>query len=664
MNLKKALRTFLINNAFYLWIILLFCMVTLVFDVRVALFEFLIFAILGIYYVINIFLRKRDILNYLNTLTNTIDSAHKDSLFNFPLPVVILKSDGTIAWYNEFFANLTNIDINKSDAFDKKISSLIPKFDFDLLYKESDSLVSYNFQIEDKHYHVFGNITKLENTDETCTVLYWDDRTEDELLKIRYNEEKFVSAVVVIDNYDDIIQDTPSADRPMLIATVDETLGEVANSVNGILKKQEKDRYFFYFDHKALNSFIHNEFEFIKEIRNIKIGNKFPLTLSVGIGCDADNMAQNDNYSFVALDMALGRGGDQVVIKDNEKYSFFGGKSKELEKRTRVKARIVSFALKELIEESENVLIMGHKHADVDVLGSALGLYRGCVTLNKEVKLLMQTYNSSVKNLIDLLDEEYNEFIINSSYASEIITKKTLIIVVDTHMRGLLEAPELLDRTNRIVVIDHHRRSADFIDNAVLTYHEPYASSASELITEMLQYLDNNIMIKRIEADALYAGIYLDTKNFTFKTGVRTFEAASYLKKIGIDTGYIKRLFQQKLDSVTKKWKILENAVFYNENIVFATCEKNDEDMQTIVAQAADELLNIKDVSCSFVICQLDENVIISARSFGEINVQVILEKLQGGGHMTMAGTTLKNVTVSEVVKMLEDVLDEYLKNK
>lgn len=664
MNLKKALRTFLINNAFYLWIILLFCMVTLVFDVRVALFEFLIFAILGIYYVINIFLRKRDILNYLNTLTNTIDSAHKDSLFNFPLPVVILKSDGTIAWYNEFFANLTNIDINKSDAFDKKISSLIPKFDFDLLYKESDSLVSYNFQIEDKHYHVFGNITKLENTDETCTVLYWDDRTEDELLKIRYNEEKFVSAVVVIDNYDDIIQDTPSADRPMLIATVDETLGEVANSVNGILKKQEKDRYFFYFDHKALNSFIHNEFEFIKEIRNIKIGNKFPLTLSVGIGCDADNMAQNDNYSFVALDMALGRGGDQVVIKDNEKYSFFGGKSKELEKRTRVKARIVSFALKELIEESENVLIMGHKHADVDVLGSALGLYRGCVTLNKEVKLLMQTYNSSVKNLIDLLDEEYNEFIINSSYASEIITKKTLIIVVDTHMRGLLEAPELLDRTNRIVVIDHHRRSADFIDNAVLTYHEPYASSASELITEMLQYLDNNIMIKRIEADALYAGIYLDTKNFTFKTGVRTFEAASYLKKIGIDTGYIKRLFQQKLDSVTKKWKILENAVFYNENIVFATCEKNDDDMQTIVAQAADELLNIKDVSCSFVICQLDENVIISARSFGEINVQVILEKLHGGGHMTMAGTTLKNVTVSEVVKMLEDVLDEYLKNK
>lgn len=664
MNLKKSLRTFLINNAFYLWIILLFSAVTFVFNTRVAIFEFLIFFALGIFYVITIVLRKRDVLNYLNTLTNTIDSAHKDSLFNFPLPVVILKSDGTIVWYNEFFAALTNIDINKSDAFDKKISSLIPEFDFDLLYKNFETLVSYNFKLNEKYYHVFGNITKLENTDETCTVLYWDDRTDDELLKTKYTNEKFVSSVIVIDNYDDIIQDTPSADRPMLIATVDETLEEVANSVNGILKKQEKDRYFFYFNKKTLEDFKSGEFGFVKDIKNIKIGNKFPLTLSIGIGCDGENMTQNDNFSYIALDMALGRGGDQVVIKDKEKYSFFGGKSKELEKRTRVKARIVSYALKELIEESENVLIMGHKNADVDVLGSALGLFRACTSFNKEVKLLMQSYNSSVKNLINLLDDEYDDFIINTSYASEIITKKTLIIVVDTHMRGLLEASELLERTNRIVVIDHHRRGADFIDNAVLSYHEPYASSASELITEMLQYLDNNIMINRVEADALYAGIYLDTKNFTFKTGVRTFEAASYLKKIGVDTGYIKKLFQQNLDCVTKKWKIVESAYFYNENIVFAICEKNDDDMQTIVAQASDELLNIKDVLCSFVICQSDDDVIISARSFGEINVQVILEKLNGGGHMTMAGARLKQTNVSIAVKMLEDTLEEYLKNK
>jgi len=664
MNLKKALRTFLINNAFYLWVILLFSVVTFAFDKKLALFEFTIFSILIIFYIVNIFLRKRDVVNYLNTLTNTIDSAHKDSLFNFPLPVVILKSDGTIVWYNEFFASLVKLDIDKSDAFDKKISSVIPEFDFELLYKEGDTAVSYNFKLEEKYYHVFGNITKIENSNETCTVLYWDDRTDDELLKIKYNEEKFVSSVVVIDNYDDIIQDTPSNDRPMLIATVDEILGEVANSVNGILKKQEKDRYFFYFDNKTLEGFIENNFDFIKNIKDIKIGNKFPLTLSIGIGCDGENMSQNDIFSFVALDMALGRGGDQVVIKNNEKYEFFGGKSKEVEKRTRVKARIVSFALKELIEESENVIIMGHKNADVDVFGSALGLYRACVTLNKEVKLLMQTYNSSVKNLIELLDEEYSELIINGAYASEIITKKTLVIVVDTHTRSLLESPELLERTNRIVVIDHHRRAADFIDNAVLTYHEPYASSASELICEMLQYIDNNIEIKRVEADALYAGIYIDTKNFTFKTGVRTFEAASYLKKIGVDTGYIKKLFQEKLDTVTKKLRIIENAFYYNDNIVIATCEKNDENMHTIVAQAADELLNIKDVLCSFVVCQFDENVIISARSFGDINVQVILEKLEGGGHMTMAGTTLKDIKVSEVIEMLKDVLDDYLKNK
>lgn len=450
----------------------------------------------------------------------------------------------------------------------------------------------------------------------------------------------------------------------MLIATFDEALTSLASEVNGILKKLEKDRYFFYFDNKALEHFIDTKFEFLKTFRDIRIGNKFPLTLSIGIGCDGESMAQNDAFLYVALDMALGRGGDQVVIKDKEKYSFFGGKSKEVEKRTRVKARIVSYALKELIEEAENVIIMGHRNADVDVMGSALGLFRACTALGKEVKLLMQSYNQSVKNLIDLLDGEYDDFIINEAYASEILTKKTLIIVADTHMKSLLEAPQLLERTSRIVVIDHHRRSADFIDNAVLTYHEPYASSASELITEMLQYMDSSIMLKRIEADALYAGIYLDTKNFSFKTGVRTFEAAAYLKKLGIDTVYIKKLFQVDMGTVAKKWRIIENAHFYKNNIVFATCEKSAEDMQTIVAQAADELLNVKGVTCSFVICQLGADVTISARSFGEINVQVILEKLSGGGHMTMAGAYIKNSSASDVETQLKNLLDEYLKNK
>ncbi len=664
MNLKKSLRTFIINNAFYLWVIFLFGVVTAFFDIRVAIFELIIFLGLAVFYVVTIVSKKREVLQYLNKLTNTIDSAHKDSLFNFPLPVVILTDNGTIAWYNEFFANILNIDFSKSDVFDVKISTLIPEFDFEGLYKEGASSVSYYFKLGEKYYHVFGNVTHIEDSEDSCVVLYWDDRSDDELLKIKYEEEKFVSAVMVIDNYDDILQDTPSADRPMLIATFDEALTSLASEVNGILKKQEKDRYFFYFDNKALEHFKETKFEFLKSFREIKIGNKFPLTLSIGIGCDGENMAQNDAFSYVALDMALGRGGDQAVIKDKDKYSFYGGKSKEIEKRTRVKSRIVSYALKELIEEAENVIIMGHRYADVDVMGSALGLFRACTSLEKEVKLLMQTYNQSVKNLIDLLGEEYDDFIINEAYASEIITKKTLIIVADTHMKSLLEAPQLLERTNRIVVIDHHRRSADFIDNAVLTYHEPYASSASELITEMLQYMDSSIMLKRVEADALYAGIYLDTKNFSFKTGVRTFEAAAYLKKLGVDTVYIKKLFQVDMNTVAKKWRIIESAHFYSNSIVYATCEKSTDDMQTVVAQAADELLNVKGVTCSFVICQIGTDVIISARSFGEINVQVVLEKMSGGGHMTMAGANIKNTTVAAVVETLKDVLDEYLKNK
>lgn len=664
MNLRKSLISFMINNAFYLWVILLFGIVTAFFDLRVAAFELIIFLGLAVFYIVTLVFRKREVMRYLSKLTTTIDSAHKDSLFNFPLPVVILSENGTITWYNEFFASLADIDFAKSDAFDKKINTIIPDFDFDSLYKDGDSSVSYYFKLGEKYYHVFGNITHIEDSDESCIVLYWDDRSDDELLKIKYEEEKFISAVMVIDNYDDIIQDTPSADRPMLIATFDEALTSLAAEVNGILKKLEKDRYFFYFDNKALRHFIDTKFEFLKDFRDIRIGNKFPLTLSIGIGCDGGSMAQNDAFSYVALDMALGRGGDQVVIKDKEKYSFFGGKSKEVEKRTRVKARIVSYALKELIEDAENVIIMGHRNADVDVMGSALGLFRACTALGKEVKLLMQSYNQSVKNLIDLLDDEYDDFIINEAYASEILTKKTLIIVADTHMKSLLEAPQLLECTSRIVVIDHHRRSADFIDNAVLTYHEPYASSASELITEMLQYMDSSIMLKRIEADALYAGIYLDTKNFSFKTGVRTFEAAAYLKKLGIDTVYIKKLFQVDMNTVAKKWRIIENAHFYKNNIVFAACEKSAEDMQTIVAQAADELLNVKGVTCSFVICQLGADVTISARSFGEINVQVILEKLSGGGHMTMAGAYIKNASVADVESQLKNLIDEYLKNK
>ena len=360
--------------------------------------------------------------------------------------------------------------------------------------------------------------------------------------------------------------------------------------------------------------------------------------------------------------MALGRGGDQVIVKNPEKYTFFGGKSKETEKRARVKARVAAYAMRQLVNENNDILIMGHKNADPDAFGAAIGLYRTIKYLGKNCKIVMETYNRTVSRLLEkFTDDEYEDLIINKAYANEIVTKSTLIFVVDTHVKSLLEEPSLLDVTKKVVVIDHHRRSTDFIQNPLITYHEPYASSTAELVTEIIQYIGDDIKPKKCEAEALYAGMYLDTKNFTFKTGVRTFEAASYLRRLGVDTVSVKKIFQIDMNTFMKKWAIMENAVTYKHCVSIATCVKNDADMQTIVAQVADELLNITDITCSFVLCDMGASIIISARSLGDYNVQVIMEKLGGGGHMTIAAAQLSGVSIDNAEKQLKSAIDEYI---
>ena len=663
MTPRKILKILTVKNAYYLWIVLLFSLATLFFEPHVAIYELCVFFVLLIYYIFDFIKNQKKFLSYIENLTLNIDTASRDSIFNFAIPVCVLKTSGIISWYNDKFAHLIGAKGDRNFAYDMNISDFFKDFAVESILPENSLKISFDIDHNDRTYHVFGNITNVESDDGKIAILYWDDKTDTMLLNKRYNDEKFVSSVIVCDNYDDVIQDTPSSERPMLVATLDNTLAEFANSVNGVIKKQEKDRYFFYFQKQYLEKFYEDKFSILNKVKEISIGNKIPITLSIGIGCDGQDMAQNDAFSYIALDMALGRGGDQAVIKDGEKFKFFGGNSKEFEKRTRVKARVVCYALKELVDECENVLIMGHKNADIDACGAAMGIYRMAVTLNKEAKIVMQTHNQSVKLYKDTLGQDYSDVFISAAYAGEIITKKSLLIIVDTHKRSLVEVPSLLDVTPRVVVIDHHRRSTDFIDKAVLTYHEPYASSASELVTEIIQYMDDPMILKKKEAEALYAGIYMDTKNFTFKTGVRTFESASFLKRIGVDTIQIKKLFQIDLSDMGKKWTIIENSYIYKDNIAIATCKENDEDMQTIVAQAADELLNIKNVVCSFVLCQTnDDTIFVSARSFGSINVQVILEKLGGGGHMTIAGAQLKDITMYEAVEALKDAIEDEIK--
>lgn len=657
MTRKRILRMLSLNVGYYLWVIFLLSLVTFLFDYRVAAFELLIFVVLTLYYIKTNRDRRTQIADYVNTLSLGVDNAAKDTLVNFPLPVVVLQLDGIIAWYNDLFSNM----LGNQELFEMSINEFVPELDLDNFHKD-DSKVSCDVEHNGRYYHVFGNIARIgETASEYLIVLYWDDRTSYEIIKEKYYKEKFVSAIIVIDNYDDLMQDTPAADKPKLTASIEEALEHWVQDTHGILKKYEKDRFFFYFEKRYLEEFISKNFDVLDAVRDISVGNKIPATLSIGIGYGGESMAENDAFSYSALDMALGRGGDQAIIKDNEQYHFYGGRSKEIEKRTRVKARVIAYAIRELITNSDDIIIMGHRNADIDVLGAALGLYRAIENTGKHARILMETYNQTVKRMMNQLDESYDEVFITRSYARELVSKSTLLFVVDTHKHTLVEEPELLKVAERIVLIDHHRRSTDFIENAVIIYHEPYASSTSELITEVIQYMDEDVNLTPQEAEALYAGIFMDTKNFTFKTGVRTFEAASYLRRVGVDTIEVKKLFQVDQDTMIKKLEIIEQAQVYRGCIAIAVCQQDADDMQTIVAQAADDLLNVTNITSSFVICSMGDSIIISGRSLGDINVQVILEKLGGGGHMTIAGAQLKDTTEEQALTELKEAIDDYL---
>lgn len=572
------------------------------------------------------------------------------------IPMVLIRHDGIIMWSNDGFAEICgNVVVRKSH-----IKEVISEFDlYDCINTPETDF--YKISHDGKQFLIDISSSHTDAGSENYYAIYFKDCTEYEILKEKYVSEKFVSAVIVVDNYDDVMIDVSNSDKPKVSAAIEETLNLYAQSVNGIIKKYEKDKFMFYFSNNGLNTFIKQRFDILEKVKDISVGNRLSPTLSIGVGYDGENMLQNESYAYKALDMALGRGGDQAIVKNDEKYQFFGGKTQETEKRTKVKARVVAEAIKQLLIENEEILIMGHRYADCDSFGAAIGLYRAVKSLGKSCKIVMETYNNTVFKMLDSFrDIEYEDLIINKAYANEIISRRTLVFVVDTHVKSMLEEPSLLDVSKKIVVIDHHRRNADFIENPLISYHEPYASSASELVTEIIQYMGDQVKLPKKESEALYAGIYMDTKNFTFKTGVRTFEAASYLKRLGVDTISIKRLFQIDINTFMKKWTIMENAITYRHSISIAKCVKNDVDMQTVIAQAADELLNISDINCSFVLCDMGGNVIISARSLGVYNIQVIMEKLGGGGHMTMAATQLPGVDLDSAEEMLKNAIDEY----
>ena len=599
---------------------------------------------------------KNRIIKHINNFMIKLKRDTDESILNFPIPATVVSSSGEIIWANDGFENLFK-GINK----DKYIENVIKELDEE--YDNNFSAIDKEISIHDKHYRLLGNIINVrrKNSKESMIMLYFIDRTDYYRLYRMYEDAKDCVGLIVIDNYDEVINDMTDTDRPQLLAVVERQLREWFAFTGGIFTKLERNKFLIVFEKKYIKAFTDSKFEILDSIKEITYSNKIPVTLSIGIIANDESKAMSFQSAVSAIDIALGRGGDQAVIKRNGKYEFFGGKSKEIEKRTRVKARVVAQALQELITESKNVIIMGHKNMDADALGAAIGVYRIAKTLNRGAYIVYNNSGMAIDGLIKRLGKQYNDVLIPTDNAISKITDKTLLVVVDTHKKDFVEAPELLDKLGKVVLIDHHRKSTDAIEDATLTFHEVYASSTSELVTEILQYVEEKLELPVPEAECLYAGILTDTKNFMYKTGVRTFEAAAYLKKIGVDVAAIKKMFQNDVDTYVAIADVIRNSDIVHNNIAIAVCSNEVDNHAQIAAQAADELLNLNGIETSFVLVDMGEYINISGRSNGSLNVQMVLEKLGGGGHMMIAGAQLRNTTMDEAKKMLLNAIDEVL---
>lgn len=606
--------------------------------------------------------KNNDLIKYVEGLGSQFDSINKHAIFNMPFPLVLIDELGTITWYNTAFLEM----IFEEDILNERIYELIPKFSMEDLLKRNDN-DPINIKYGEEYYKVFPNFVenrKTSNTGGKTIVLYWINNSKFVNLDKNHKDQKSIIGLVYVDNYDDIKNSTPDINRPLVLAEIDKRIGSYFNSHNGIVRKYENDKFIIMMEHSALQEIREKKIDLLDEIRELDIGNTIPITLSIGISATGENPLISYDYARAAIDIALGRGGDQAVVNEDGTFDFYGGKSKAMEKRNKVKSRVISYALRQFIDQADTVFVMGHKNPDMDSVGSGIGILRAIKNRNKKGYLILNGENPSIKNIMDKLRIDQPELlddIITPLEAEEIITNESLMILVDNHKPSFTEAPELLDLVEKRIVIDHHRRGAEFIKDPVLTYVEPYASSTSELVTEILTYISENINLTKFEAEALMAGITVDTKNFSFQTGVRTFEAAAVLKRAGADSIVVKQLFRDDFSTFINRAEVVTSAKIIYGRIAIGRLEKETDDALLIAAQSANELLNINGVEASFVLTMSNEKIHISGRSLGGISVQLILEKLGGGGHLTSAGTQLYGKTMDEVEKLLIDQIDKYL---
>lgn len=587
-------------------------------------------------------------------MNRNLESAAAEYMNSLPAPVAVIDESRQFVWYNQIFEEKISLG---QDVYGHDFETFV-NMDLSPLPNGGASICAVNGCI----YSVTAE--KFEKNEADFLVLYFHDETNYFNLKKHSDEQQQNVVIITIDNYDDIMQNAKESEKAQTSVETEKLIENFMNGTNGFIKKTSSNTFYAIIENRYLEHIISEKFKILDSARNIKISGKYPLTFSIGVGQNADSLAESETIARQCLDMALGRGGDQAVLKTENGYRFFGGVSKGVEKRSRAKTRIIANALQDLIENSGKVFIMGHRFGDLDSVGAACGLAGALNLLHKEVFIAVDRTKNLALNLIEYVDEQTkHSLFITPGEAESLITSDDLLIIVDTHNKLYVESRALYEKSKSTVVIDHHRKTVNFIDDAVIFHHEPYASSASEMVTEIIQYFkfENDEKIDSCYAEALLSGIMLDTKNFVMRTGVRTFEAAAYLKKIGADTVAVKLLFSNSIDAYRRKAQIVASARIHGECAIAVADFKSD-DIRVVAPQAADELLGISGVGASFVIYKTGSTVNISGRSLGAINVQVIMEQLGGGGHQTMAAAQIENTNVQDAVKALTAVIDDYKK--
>ena len=661
MSNKKLSRLLEPNLKFYFAVMLLFAVAAIPVNWQLALAEGALTVLLYFYFRQSNQKRRQGVLQYIDSVTGSVDTASKSTLINSPLPTLVFRPDtGEIIWSNESFLQLAGV---REHLFEMRLSEAVPDFQVQWLLsgkQESPERVELN----NHRFRVYGSLVRSRNrtgVQSLVATTYWVETTEADHLREVYEASRPVAAILMLDNYEDLMKACEDTQRSAVLAQIDEKLQTWANAGHGILLKTDRNHYLFLFEEQYFQHFVDEKFSILDTVRAIRVAENIHPTLSIGIGKDSPSIPELYKNAKLSLEMALSRGGDQAVVRNQVDFAFYGGRTKATEKRTKVKSRVMANAFRELIADAGEVYIMGHSFADMDAVGAAAGICCAARKRGKQARIVIDREHTAAETLIARLDAlpEYSGVFLTPAEAFLQMRADTLLVVVDTNRPDMVENPQLLESCNRVAVIDHHRRAATYIENAAFNFHEPYASSASELVTELLQYLVEPTDLLREEAGALLAGIVLDTKHFTQRTGGRTFEAAAFLRRSGADTAEVQRLFQGDLKDMVTKYDIIRRAEMYRSNIAVSVVEEPGVD-RVAAAQAADDLLTLKGVQASFVIYAAEGAVLMSARSLGEINVQVILEALGGGGNSTTAGARIEDADPESVRQQLIGVLDAY----